>query len=156
MRDEDRYPIVSSGAGGQGIITASILLAEAAVFHEGWNAVQTQSHGPEARGGATRADVILSPGEINYPKVIQPNILVCLSQEAYSRYSSIVRPGGPLLTDGRHVRQRANLDARQLELPLYEAATARRFAGEAGSRNLRALELGADLAERLAAGYRWG
>ena len=189
MSDEDRYRIVSSGAGGQGIITASILLAEAAVFHEGWNAVQTQSYGPEARGGVTRADVILSPGEINYPKVIQPNILVCLSQEAYSRYSSIIRPGGLLLTDGHHVRQRANMDARQLELPLYEtvsealgtsqplnlcmlgamvavtrvvrmqslqAATARRFAGEAGSRNLRALELGADLAKRLAAGYRWG
>jgi 2-oxoglutarate ferredoxin oxidoreductase subunit gamma len=186
---EDRYRIVFSGAGGQGVVTASILLAEAAVFQEGWNAVQTQSYGPEARGSTTRADVILSPGEINYPKVIQPNILVCLSQDAYDRYSSIIRPGGLLLTDSHHVRQRPNMDARQLELPLYEtvrevmgttqsfnfcmlgamvqasgvvampslqAATARRFTEKARVMNLRALELGAELADRVAAGYRRG
>lgn len=118
MSDE-RFRIVFTGSGGQGIVTASILLAEAAVLYEGWNAVQTQSYGPEARGSTTRADVIISPGEINYPKVIQPNILVCLTQDSYNKYLSIVRPGGLLITDSHYVRQKPNMDARQMEFPLY-------------------------------------
>ncbi len=84
--NSERYRLVFSGSGGQGVITASIILGEAAVFHEGWNAVQTQSYGPEARGGTARADLILSPEPINFPKVAQPNILVCLTQEAYDRW----------------------------------------------------------------------
>ena len=59
--------IILSGAGGQGVITAAIILAEAAVVYEDLNAVQTQSYGPESRGGATRADVILSDEPIYYP-----------------------------------------------------------------------------------------
>ena len=68
----ERYRIVFSGSGGQGVVTASIILAEAAVIHEGLNAVQSQSYGPEARGGATRADVIISDRSIRFPKVNQP------------------------------------------------------------------------------------
>lgn len=117
----ERYRMVFSGSGGQGLITASILLAEAAVFHEGWNAVQTQMYGPEARGGITRSDLIISPAEINFPKVTQPNILVALSQAAYDAYASLIRPGGLLLTDSHFVRQRPNVDARQKELPFYRA-----------------------------------
>ena len=60
--------IVLSGYGGQGIITASILLAEAAAIYEGLQAVQSQSYGPEARGGATRADLIISEKPIHFPK----------------------------------------------------------------------------------------
>jgi 2-oxoglutarate ferredoxin oxidoreductase subunit gamma len=57
--------IVFSGSGGQGVITAAIILAEAAVIYEGLNSLQTQSYGPEARGGATRADVIISDEPIH-------------------------------------------------------------------------------------------
>jgi 2-oxoglutarate ferredoxin oxidoreductase subunit gamma len=119
--ERERYRIVFSGSGGQGVITASIILAEAAVLYEGLNAVQSQSYGPEARGGATRADVIISNREIRFPKVNQPNILVCLTQEAYSKYSGTIRPGGLLLTDDHFVQQQRKVDARQVGLAMHDA-----------------------------------
>jgi 2-oxoglutarate ferredoxin oxidoreductase subunit gamma len=115
-----RTRLVFSGSGGQGVITAAIILAEAAVIHEGMNATQSQSYGAAARGGATRSDIILSEGDIHFPEVVQPNILVCLTQEAYNTYSSIVRPGGTLLTDSRFVKPMKKIDARQTELPMYD------------------------------------
>jgi 2-oxoglutarate ferredoxin oxidoreductase subunit gamma len=118
--ERERYRVVFSGSGGQGVITASIILAEAAVMHEGLNAVQSQSYGPEARGGATRADVIISNRDIRFPKVTQPNTLICLTQEAYSKFSSSIRPGGLLLTDSHFVKQERRVDARQLALRMYE------------------------------------
>jgi 2-oxoglutarate ferredoxin oxidoreductase subunit gamma len=116
----ERVRMVFSGAGGQGVITAAVILAEAAVRYDGLVAVQSQSYGPEARGGATRSDVIISGSEIMYPKVIQANVLICLTQEAYNKYASIIRPGGLLITDSRHVKTERKVDARQKELPLYQ------------------------------------
>jgi len=115
-----RIRLVFSGSGGQGVITAAIILAEAAVIHEGMNATQSQSYGAAARGGATKSDIILSHDEIDFPEVTQPNILVCLTQEAYTSFSSIIRPGGFLLSDSRFVQQAKKVDAKQLELPIYE------------------------------------
>lgn len=117
----DTSRIVFSGSGGQGVIMASIILAEGAVIYEGLNAVQTQTYGPEARGGATRADVVISKDPIRYPKVIHPHILVCLTQEAYNRFSEIVRPGGLLLTDSHFVKHERKVDARQVELGMHRA-----------------------------------
>jgi 2-oxoglutarate ferredoxin oxidoreductase subunit gamma len=111
--------MVFSGSGGQGVITAAILLAEAAVLYEDLIAVQSQVYGPEARGGATRSDVIISDSEIFFPKVFQPNVLVCLTQTAYNKYSPIIRPGGLLVTDTRYVTTERKIDARQIELPLH-------------------------------------
>jgi len=111
---------VFSGSGGQGVITAAIVLAEAAVYHEELNAVQTQSYGPEARGGAARSDVILSTDEIQFPKVNQPNVLICLSSLAYSKYTWIVRPGGVVLIDPHTIKTKRTVDARQIEIPLYD------------------------------------
>jgi len=102
------------------VITASIILAEAAVLFEGLNAVQSQSYGPEARGGATRADVIISDREIRFPKVNQPNVLICLTQEAYNRFANMIRPGGLLLTDSHFVKPARKVDARQVELGMYK------------------------------------
>lgn len=119
--EKERYRIVFSGSGGQGVITASIILAEAAAIFEGLNAVQSQSYGPEARGGATRADVIISNRDIRFPKVNQPNILVALTQEAYSKFSATIRPGGLLLTDPQFVKPERKVDARQVGLRMYEA-----------------------------------
>jgi len=115
----ERCRMVFSGSGGQGVITAAIILAEAAVLYEDLNAVQSQVYGPEARGGATRTDVIIADSEIFFPKVFQPNVLVCLTQQAYNKYSAIIRPGGMLLTDTRYVRTERKVDARQVELPMY-------------------------------------
>ncbi len=112
--------MVFSGSGGQGVITAAIILAEAAVLHENLIAVQSQSYGPEARGGATRSDVIIAESPIYFPKVIQPNVLVCLTQQAYANYFSILRPGGLFVTDSRYVKLGKKVDARQVELPMYE------------------------------------
>ena len=97
----EKYRMVFSGAGGQGVITAAIMIAEAAALYEGLTAVQSQSYGAEARGGATRSDVIISEKPILFPKVTQPNVLVCLTQQAYDKFSTIIRPGGLLLTDTR-------------------------------------------------------
>lgn len=116
-----RVRLVFSGSGGQGVITAAIILAEAAVIHEGKNATQSQSYGAAARGGSTRSDIIISDSEIDFPEVEQPNILVCLTQEAYNSYSSIIRPGGLLLTDSRYVQLTRKVDAKQIELPMYDS-----------------------------------
>jgi 2-oxoglutarate ferredoxin oxidoreductase subunit gamma len=116
----ERCRMVFSGSGGQGVITAAIILAEAAVLYEKLIAVQSQSYGPEARGGATRSDIIISDSKINYPKVIQPNVLVCLTQEAYNKFYPIVRPGGLLITDTRYVKTQRKADAVQKELPMYQ------------------------------------
>ena len=116
----ERCRMVFSGSGGQGVITASIILAEAAVLYENLNAVQSQSYGAAARGGATRSDVIISDSTIDYPKVIQPNVLVCLTQNAYNKFYEIIRPGGLLITDSRYVKTQKKVDALQRELPMYE------------------------------------
>ena len=115
----ERCRLVFSGSGGQGVITAAIILAEAAVLYENLMAVQSQVYGPAARGGATRTDVIISESNINYPKVIQPNVLVCLTQEAYNKFYPIIRPGGLLITDNRFVKIQRKVDAQQKELPMY-------------------------------------
>ena len=117
----ERCRMVFSGSGGQGVITASIIFAEAAVLYENLNAVQSQSYGAEARGGATRSDVIISDSTIDYPKVIQPNVLVCLTQDAYNKFYQIIRPGGLLITDTRFVKTQKKVDAQQRELPIYES-----------------------------------
>jgi 2-oxoglutarate ferredoxin oxidoreductase subunit gamma len=116
-----RVRIVFSGSGGQGVITAAIILAEAAVIHAGMNATQSQSYGAAARGGSTRSDIIISETVINFPEVSQPNVLVCLTQDAYNSYSSIIRPGGLLMTDSRFVKTTRRVDAKQIELPMYDA-----------------------------------
>ena len=116
----ERCRMVFSGSGGQGVITATIILAEAAVLHENLNAVQSQSYGAAARGGATRSDVIISDSIIDYPKVIQPNVLVCLTQEAYNKFYRIIRPGGLLITDTRYVETQKKVDAQQREMPMFQ------------------------------------
>jgi 2-oxoglutarate ferredoxin oxidoreductase subunit gamma len=120
-----RTRLVFSGSGGQGVITAAIILAEAAVIIEGMNATQSQSYGAAARGGSTRTDIIISNEEINFPGVTSPNILVCLTQEAYNEYASIIRPGGLLLTDSRSVKTAKKTDAKHIQLPLYDTVVDR-------------------------------
>ncbi|MEW6398521.1 MAG: 2-oxoacid:acceptor oxidoreductase family protein [Bacillota bacterium] len=94
----ERWEARLGGAGGQGLITAAIILAEAAVL-AGRNAAQTQSYGPESRGGASRAEVVICDGEIDYPKVTHPDVLLVMTQEACRRYLGSLREGGLLVAD---------------------------------------------------------
>lgn len=98
-----RTEIRLAGEGGQGMILAGVMLAEAATVYDGKNAVQTQSYGPEARGGASKAEVIISAGEIDFPEVISADVLVALSQEACDRYASNIKKDGLLIVDRESV-----------------------------------------------------
>jgi len=97
-----RFEFRLSGQGGQGVILAAIVLAEAAII-DGLNATQTQSYGPESRGGASKAEVVLSDEEIDYPKVMNPDAVLVLTQEAHDRYGRRVQPGALLVADEDHV-----------------------------------------------------
>ncbi len=87
------------GLGGQGIVLAGRLLGKAAALFDGKEAVCTQSYGPEARGGASKTDVIISNGPVDYPFVTKADVLAVLFQEAYTRYRPSLKPGGTLIFD---------------------------------------------------------
>ena len=91
-----------TGAGGQGLILASIVLAEAAV-NDNKNVVQTQSYGPEARGGASMAGVIIDIDTIEYPKVTRPNVLLCMNQASFNKYLPRVEPSCTIIVDSSFV-----------------------------------------------------
>ncbi len=117
----EKYRFLMSGSGGQGVISMAILLADAASTYEGHNAVQSQSYGPEARGGATRSDVIISDGPIYYPKIMQPNYVVALTNESMGKYLPLIRPGGLCLYDPDLVTYDSRIDAVRKPLRMYEA-----------------------------------
>jgi 2-oxoglutarate ferredoxin oxidoreductase subunit gamma len=94
-----RTEIILSGAGGQGLILAGAILAEAAGIYEEQEVVQTQAYGIQARGGASHSTVIISGERIKFPEVRHPDILLCLSQEAYQRFSPNLKKGGLLVVD---------------------------------------------------------
>ncbi|MDK2919118.1 MAG: 2-oxoglutarate ferredoxin oxidoreductase subunit gamma [Candidatus Petromonas sp.] len=87
-----------TGSGGQGLILAGIILAESAIL-QGGNAVQSQSYGPEARGGASKAEVIISEEEIDFPKVDKADILLSLTQIALNKYADSLKEDGILVVD---------------------------------------------------------
>jgi 2-oxoglutarate ferredoxin oxidoreductase subunit gamma len=93
-----------AGFGGQGVILSAIVVGKAASIFEGEFATMTQSFGPEARGGACSAQVILSDSPILYPYVTQPDILIVMSQEAYSKFAPEVKEGGTLVIEQDLVR----------------------------------------------------
>lgn len=95
MRTEIRI----GGFGGQGVILAGIILGKAASIFDKNEAVQTQSYGPEARGGASKCEVVISDGKIDYPKVQSPDILVAMSNEALIKYIVDLKDEGTLIVD---------------------------------------------------------
>ncbi len=121
-----RWEVRLAGTGGQGQVLAAIILADAAGLHAGYNVVQTQDYGPESRGGASKAEVILTTDpEVDYPKATAPDVLVAMSQPAFDRYAAGVRPGGVVLADSTWVRAAPSGKARVLPLPLTQAARER-------------------------------
>ncbi|MBP2644098.1 MAG: padE 1 [Firmicutes bacterium] len=93
-----------SGSGGQGLILAGIILAEAAIG-DGKEAIQSQSYGPEARGGSSKSEVIISDKRIHYPKVTNPNLLLAMTQEALNKYGADLKDDGLLIVDSTLVRE---------------------------------------------------
>jgi 2-oxoglutarate ferredoxin oxidoreductase subunit gamma len=118
----DRFEIRLAGSGGQGMIMAGVVLAEAAALYDGLNAVQTQNYGPEARGGASRSEVIIAHGEIDYPKVMVADLLLCMSQEACDRFHREVVDDGLIVVDSTHVGRLPT--HRVLAVPITEIAEA--------------------------------
>jgi 2-oxoglutarate ferredoxin oxidoreductase subunit gamma len=103
--ESDRYEIRLSGSGGQGLILAAVILAEAAGIYDGRHVAQTQSYGPEARGGVSRSDVIISSEEIDYPKAIRLDMLVAMNQQSCNEYFPALRPDGALIVDSTFVSE---------------------------------------------------
>ena len=99
-----RREVCICGSGGQGIILAGIVFAQAAAIYEGKQVVQTQSYGPEARGGACRSEVIISEQEIDYPKTSSLDALLAMQQEALDKHISKLKKEGVLIMDSLLVK----------------------------------------------------
>ncbi|MDH4267113.1 MAG: 2-oxoacid:acceptor oxidoreductase family protein [Deltaproteobacteria bacterium] len=118
-----RYEIRIAGFGGQGVVTIGKILGVAAVLHDKKNAVQTQSYGPESRGGACKSEIVLSDGEIHYPKVRSADVLVALSQTALDVYLKDLKPGGFLIIDPLTVlKEVPRSDIQVVKIPTAEIA----------------------------------
>lgn len=115
MRTEFRL----SGSGGQGLLLAGIVLAEAAILEDKF-AIQTQSYGPEARGGSSKAEVVISASDIDYPKATDPDFLLALTQDAYKVYGKL-QGKGLIIVDSSVILDPA-IKARTTSLPILETA----------------------------------
>ena len=123
-----QYEIRLAGAGGQGMILAGLILAEAAAIYDGKNASQSQSYGAEARGGASKSEVIISDSQIIYPKVTTADLLLCMSQEACDRYSRELKEDGALIVDSVNVERVPSDRAYRVPITkIAEEATGRRI-----------------------------
>ncbi|GAB4376360.1 MAG: 2-oxoacid:acceptor oxidoreductase family protein [Acidobacteriota bacterium] len=116
------YEIRLSGEGGQGLVLAGKILAEAAAIYDGINATQSQSYGPEARGGASRSEVILSDGDIDFPKAQNLDLLLALTQESCDKYARDLKPGGLLLVDEDAVQNVPEGQFRVWRIPMIRLA----------------------------------
>ena len=118
-----RYEIRIAGFGGQGVVTIGRILGTAISMYEGKNSVNTQSYGPESRGGACRSEVVISDGEIYYPRVRMADILVALSQVALDTYAADLKRGGILIIDAGGVQSVPDRkDITVLGIPTLEIA----------------------------------
>ncbi len=94
-----RTEVKVGGFGGQGIILSGYIIGKAASIHDKKNATLTQAYGPEARGGACSTNVIVSDDVVDYPKLMKADVLVAMSQEAYTKFLPLIAPGGMLLVE---------------------------------------------------------
>jgi 2-oxoglutarate ferredoxin oxidoreductase subunit gamma len=131
------YEIRLSGEGGQGIVLAGVILAEAAAIYDGKNATQTQVYGPESRGGASKAEVIISDEEIDYPKAISVDLLLAMTQAAADKFSHDLKPSGILVLDSSKVRNIPQGEFAVHHLPIID--TAKETVGKAMVANIVSL-----------------
>jgi len=131
MRKEVRI----AGFGGQGVILAGIIIGKAASLFDGIHAVQTQSYGPEARGGASRTEIVISDEEIGYPKVLNPDILVAMSHEATMTYHGDLKDGGTLIIDPDMVHEEEIADfVKEHKIKVFHARATKTADEEIGLR----------------------
>ena len=105
QQELERFEIRFSGLGGQGIITLGKIMGQGLALGHGYNVTQTQSYGPEARGGSSKCDLVISSSPISYPKAENLDLLVALSQEACNKYYPYLKPGGILVLESDLVTQ---------------------------------------------------
>ena len=115
-----RYEVRFSGSGGQGLITAAIIFAEAVGVYGGKHVCQTQSYGPEARGGKSKAEVVISDQPIDYPKAMELDLLLAMNQAACDAYFFDLQPNGLLVVDSSLVEQLPT--SRVIAIPFTEIA----------------------------------
>lgn len=118
---ERKREVRLAGAGAHGMIQAGLILQEAAAIYDDLNAHHVQSYGPEARGNAARSEVIISEGDIDYPKAQELDVFLATTAEAVERYSGDLKPGGLLILD-QEVSAAAPAGVRLLRVPLIETA----------------------------------
>jgi 2-oxoglutarate ferredoxin oxidoreductase subunit gamma len=105
MKMAYRFEIRLSGSGGQGLILMGIILAEAIGIYDGKYVAQTQSYGPEARGGSSKSEVIVSDEEIDYPKAIRLDLLLAMNQKSCDEFYPDLKPEGLLIVDSTFITQ---------------------------------------------------
>ena len=113
MRTEFRL----SGSGGQGLLLAGIVLSEAAILDDK-NVVQTQSYGPEARGGSSKAEVVISDSDIDYPKCTDPDYLLALTGDSYKNYGPL-QVNGVIIVDSS-ITLNPEIKAKTISVPILE------------------------------------
>jgi 2-oxoglutarate ferredoxin oxidoreductase subunit gamma len=121
LAGRDLVEVRFGGSGGQGVILMGVILAMAATRDHRY-VVQTQSYGPEARGGYSRSDVIISDRPIDYPELEHADLLVALSQEAVSAYARLLRPGGILIYDSENVTDPPRIAGTTFGVPFTQLA----------------------------------
>ncbi len=119
----ERYEIRFSGSGGQGLILAGVIFAEAATIFDGINAVQSQSYGPEARGGASKSEVIISDRAIDFPKAQAIDLQLSLTQESCTKYYKDLKADGTLLVDTDFVQDIPKGSFKVVKLPIIRTAS---------------------------------
>jgi 2-oxoglutarate ferredoxin oxidoreductase subunit gamma len=132
-----RYEVRLSGEGGQGLVLAGKILAEAAAIYNDLNATQSQSYGPEARGGASRSEVIISDEDIDYPKAVNIDLLLALTQESFNKYSNDIKENGLVIVDEDAVENADKDGVKIIKVPIITLA--REKAGKALVANIVAL-----------------
>ncbi|MEK7375693.1 MAG: 2-oxoacid:acceptor oxidoreductase family protein [Candidatus Margulisiibacteriota bacterium] len=120
-----RFEICLSGHGGQGMVLAGKILGQALALYTDKNVVQTQSYGPEARGGSSKSEIIVSDEEINYPKVIKLDLLVALTQESLDKYFSNLKESGILMIDPFRVKSMPKSGRKVYSIPVVQLAKAK-------------------------------
>jgi 2-oxoglutarate ferredoxin oxidoreductase subunit gamma len=135
----NRYEIRLAGSGGQGLILAGIILAEAAGIYDGKFVAQTQSYGPAARGGASKSEVVISEEEVDYPKAVQPDVLLALNQKSLDTYGLDLKPGGLLVVDATFVQEIQEIPDHQRVFAIPFTEMARAVTGKTLAANIVAL-----------------
>ena len=120
MKSDERYEIRFSGSGGQGIITAAIVMADGVGRFDNNHVCQTQSYGPEARGGKSKAEVVISGSPIDYPKALHVDLLLAMTQTSCDAYFFDLKSDGLLVVDSGLVTQLPT--SRSVSIPFTQIA----------------------------------